>query len=129
MKKQILTLMIVITALTMSPAFAMETDMNDEDTYALAAGAKGAPRLTIQNETLKEGTEKHLSAVAPSSLIKKGIQKDALAKSLSGNSSAITVKPAVSNSSLRLGNQLSWGEPPPLPGMKITFLFMGNTLR
>lgn len=36
--------------------------MNDEETYALAAGAKGAPRLTIQNETLKEGTEKHLSA-------------------------------------------------------------------
>lgn len=32
----------------------------DEDTYALAAGAKGAPRLTIQNETLQEGTEKHL---------------------------------------------------------------------
>lgn len=36
--------------------------MNDEETYALAAGAKGAPRLNIQNETLKEGSEKHLSA-------------------------------------------------------------------
>lgn len=36
--------------------------MNDEDTYALAAGAKGAPRLTIQNETLKKDTVKHLSA-------------------------------------------------------------------
>ena len=32
----------------------------DEDIYALAAGAKGAPRLTIQNETLKEDTKKHL---------------------------------------------------------------------
>lgn len=32
----------------------------DEDIYALAAGAKGASRLTIQNETLKEDTEKHL---------------------------------------------------------------------
>lgn len=32
----------------------------DEDIYALAAGAKGAQRLTIQNETLKEDTKKHL---------------------------------------------------------------------
>lgn len=62
MKKQILTLIIGTAALTMSPAFGMEPEMIDEDTYALAAGAKGAPRLTIQNETLKEGSEKHLSA-------------------------------------------------------------------
>jgi len=36
--------------------------MNDEETYALASGAKGAPRLNIQSETLKNDTELHLRA-------------------------------------------------------------------
>lgn len=36
--------------------------MNDKDIYALASGAKDAQRLTIQNETLKSDTEKHLKA-------------------------------------------------------------------
>ena len=62
MKKQILTLIIGITALTISPAFGMEKDMYDEETYALASGAKDPERLTIQNETLKKDTEIHLKA-------------------------------------------------------------------
>lgn len=52
-----ISLLIFITQFSLpTKAYAMI----DEDTYALAAGAKGAPRLTIQNETLKNDTEKHL---------------------------------------------------------------------
>src|SRR5262249_40594134 len=58
---------------------------------------------------------------------KKGNQYDALAKSLSGNSSQTTFNPAISNSSLTLGNQLSLGVPPPLPGIKIILLFIRLT--
>lgn len=70
------TRFLIILRLSLIPIFTLPTKgyaMNDEETYALASGTKGAQRLTIQNETLKNDTEKHLSAVAPSSLIKKGI--------------------------------------------------------
>jgi len=61
-KKQTLTVLIGIAVLTTSPAFGMEPDMIDEETYALASGSKGAPRLNIQSETLKNDTEQHLKA-------------------------------------------------------------------
>lgn len=42
--------LVAISPLT-TKAYAMK---EDEETYALAADAKGAQRLTIQNETLKK---------------------------------------------------------------------------
>lgn len=97
--------------------------MNDEETYALAAGAKGAQRLTIQNETLKSDTEKHLRAAGLSAGqivwdigCGNGVMLPYLAKAVGGSGHVYAID--ISEEHLELAKQLVSSE-----GLKnVTFI-------